>query len=44
MEHKFTELPFLNILDKNQNDQVITDIYHKPQNSPQYLHFKNHHP
>ena len=32
MEHSFKELPFLDILIKNENDQIITNIYHKPTN------------
>ena len=29
MERSFKELPFLDILIKNQNSQIIKDIYHK---------------
>ena len=34
----------LDILIKNVNGQIITDIYHKPTDTQQYLHFKNHQP
>ena len=44
MEHSLKELPFLDILIKNANGQIITDIYHKPTDTQQYLHFKSHHP
>ena len=30
MEHSLKELLFLDILIKNVNGQIITDIYHKP--------------
>ena len=30
MEHSLKELPFLDILVKNVNGKIITDIYHKP--------------
>ena len=40
MKHSFKEL-FLDILIKNQNGQIITDINNKPQ---KYLLFKSHHP
>ena len=30
MEYSFEELSFLDILIKNENGQIITDIYHKP--------------
>ena len=43
MEHSSKELSFLDILIKNINGQVITDIYHKPTDTQQYLHFKSHH-
>ena len=29
MEHSSKELPFLDILKKSVNGQIITDIYHK---------------
>ena len=41
MEHSSKELPFLDILIKNVNDQIITDINHKPTETQQYLHSKN---
>ena len=44
MEHSFKELPFLDISIKNKNSQIITDIYHKPTDTLQYLHFNRHHP
>ena len=44
MEHSSKELPFLDSLIKNINGQIITDIYHKPTDPQQYLHFKSHHP
>ena len=44
MEHRSKELPFLDILIKNVNGQIITDIYHRPTDTQQYLHFKSHHP
>ena len=42
MEHSIKELPFLDTLIKNQNGQIITDIYDKPTHTQQYSHFKNH--
>ena len=42
MEHSFKELSFLDILIKNKNEQIITDIYHKPTDTQIYLHFKSH--
>ena len=42
MEHSLKELPFLDI--KNVNGQIITDIYHKPTDTQQYLLFGSHHP
>lgn len=44
MEQSKTELPFLDILVKIKNNNIITDIYHKPTDTQQYLHFKSHHP
>ena len=41
MEHSSKELPFLDILLKNVNNQIITNIYHKLTYRPQYLHFKS---
>ena len=37
-------MPFLDILIKNENDEIITDIYHKPTDTQQYLHFNSNHP
>ena len=44
MEHSLKELPFLDILIKTVNDQIITDIYHKPTDTQEYFHFRSHHP
>ena len=44
MEQSSKELPFLDILIKNVNGQIISDIYHEPTDTQQYLHFKSHHP
>ena len=44
MEHSFKELPFLDILIKNENGQIIIDIYYKPTDTQQYLHLKSHNP
>ena len=44
MEYSFKEQPFLDILIKNENGDIITDIYHKPTDTQQYLHFKSHRP
>ena len=41
--HNFKEQLFLNILITNQNGRIITDIYDKPTNIQQYIHFKSHH-
>ena len=41
MEHSLKELPFLEILIKNVNDRILTDIYHKPTDTQQYHHFKS---
>ena len=43
MEHRFKEPPFLDILIKSQNGQIIIDISHKPTDIQRYLHFKCHH-
>ena len=43
MEHSLKELPFLDILIKNVNGKIITDIYHKPTDTQQYLHYRSHH-
>ena len=44
MQHSSKELLFLDILIKNINGQIITDMYNKPTGTQQYLHFKTHHP
>ena len=41
MEYNLKELPFSDILIKNVNGQIITDIYHKPTDTQQYLHFRS---
>ena len=43
MEHSSKELPFLDIFVKNVNGKIITEIYHKPTDTQQYLHFRSHH-
>ena len=44
MEDSLKEFLFLDILIKNVNGQIITDIYHKPTDTQQYLHFRSHDP
>ena len=44
MEHSLKELPFLDNLIKNVNGKIITDVYHKPTDTQQYLHFRSPHP
>ena len=44
MEHSFRNLPFLDILIKNQNGQIIVNIYHKITDTEQYLQFNSHRP
>ena len=43
MENSFKKLPFLDILIKNENGQIITVAYPKLTDTQQYLHFKSHH-
>ena len=43
MEHSFNEQSFLDILIKNKNGQINTDIFHTITDTQQYLHFKGHH-
>ena len=43
MECSDNELPFLDILIKKINNSIITDIYHKPTDTKQYLHFNSAH-
>ena len=43
-EHNFKELPFLDVLSKNENGQIITDIYHKPTDTQHYPYFQSQHP
>ena len=44
MKQSSKELTFLDILIKNVNGQIITDIYHKPTDTQQSLRFKSRHP
>ena len=44
MECSETEIPFLDILVKLENNQVTTDIYYKPTDTHQYLSFNSCHP
>ena len=44
MEHSSNKLPFLDTLIKNENGQIIRDIYHKPTDTHKYLTFNSHHP
>ena len=44
MEQNHKEIPFLDILIKNENGKITTDIYRKPTDSQRYLHFMSHHP
>ena len=44
MEHSLEEVPFLDILIRSVNGKIIADIYHKPTDNQQYLHFRSHHP
>ena len=44
MESNENEIPFLDILIKKSQNKIITDLYHKPTDTQQYLHFKSHHP
>ena len=41
MEHSSWEIPFLDILIKNVNGQIISDIYQTPTDNQQYFHFKS---
>ena len=43
MERISKELSFLESLIKNENGQIITDIYHKLTDIQQYLHFNSYH-
>jgi hypothetical protein len=43
MDSSPTELPFLDILIKKQGTHIVTDIYHKPTDTKQYLHFNSSH-
>jgi hypothetical protein len=44
MEQSETEISFLDITLKQENGNIITDIYHKATDTKQYLHFKSCHP
>ena len=44
IEYSYSEIPFLDIMVINKNGKVITDIYRKPTDTQQYLHFKSDHP
>ena len=44
LEYSLQGLPFLDILVKNLNGKIITDIYHKPTDTQQYLRFRSHYP
>ena len=44
IENNLKELPFLDILIRNQNGQIVIDIFYKPTDTQQYLHFKHHYP
>lgn len=44
MEYSDEQIPFLDILLLRDGEQIITDIYHKPTDTKQYLHFKSCHP
>ena len=41
MEYSFEDVPFLNMLIKNENDQIITHISHEPTDTQNCLHFKS---
>jgi hypothetical protein len=44
LESSETEIPFLDILVKLNNNQVTTDIYYKPTDTHQYLSYNSCHP
>jgi hypothetical protein len=44
MEHSESEIPFLDILVKRCENEIITDIYYKDTDTKQYLHFGSCHP
>ena len=44
IEHSLKGLLLLDFLVKNVNGKITTDIYHKPTDTKQYLHFRSHHP
>ncbi len=44
MEIGILELSFLDVLVKRVNSKIVTDIYHKPTDARQYLHYKSCHP
>ena len=44
MQKQDKEITFLDILIKKEDNHIITDIYHKPTDTKQYLPFKSCHP
>ena len=44
LEHSSTEITFLDVKLTKQGEKIITDIYHKPTDTKQYLHFRSCHP
>jgi hypothetical protein len=44
MEQNKSEISFLDIHLTRQNQDIVTDIFHKPTDTKQYLHFKSCHP
>ena len=44
IEQSDTEISFLDIKLKRQGEQIVTDIFHKPTDTKQYLHFRSCHP
>lgn len=44
MEHHRNEITFLDITIKKYQEKIITDIFHKPTDTKQYLHFRSCHP
>ena len=43
IKHNSKEQQFLDIIIKNQNGQIIIDIYHKPSDIEEYSNFKSSH-
>lgn len=44
LEKNSTEIPFLDVLVKKENDKISTDIFYKSTDTHQYLHFGSSHP